>query len=69
MMSMTDPSQSQINRFSSPVMQQQQQPPARQSYGNDERPIKAKGTYDLPPGTEYDNFDDNFEIIDDFSEK
>ena len=53
-----------MNRFASPVMQQQQPPPQRPSFGNDDRPIKAKGTYDIPPPDEYD-----YDIVDDLSEK
>lgn len=50
-MSMDDPSQSQMNRFQSPVIQQVEK---QRSYGNDDKPIKSKGSYALP---ELDDFD------------
>ena len=49
-MNLGDPTQSQVNKFQSPNLQNYQ------PYGNDDKPIIAKGSY-------------SFEIVDDLSEK
>lgn len=39
------------------------------SFSNDDRPIQAKGSYTLPDPDEFDMQDNNYQIVDDLSEK
>lgn len=65
-MSVTDPSQSQINRFQSPAVKQVPVQKQRSS-GYDEKPIVAKGSYAIPEPDEFDM--QNLNFVDDLSEK
>lgn len=46
-----------------------QQVEQKRSYGNDDKPIKAKGTYALPELDEFDLQNSNYQLVDDLSEK
>lgn len=39
------------------------------SYGNDEKPIQAKGAYQLPELDDFDLQNSNYQLVDDLSEK
>jgi hypothetical protein len=56
-----NPSQTQVDRFQSPVMQDSAGSTlgdSSASYGNDDKPIKAAGSYQLPQELLFDDYDE-----------